>query len=200
MHPLARRHGLTVQELADETLVYIPDSHRAHCLNRPASVVWRHCDGRTPVAELAQILGRELNVAPDERVAELMLHELRQAQLLEICPPLPPRSVSRRRLLAQLGISLVAAPAILSVTAPRAHAQASPAVQRLLDLLDLTPGGGDAPPDGGADAPPDGGPDAPPDGPDGGGPDVPPDVPDGGGPDGPPDGPDGLLLLDGGDV
>ena len=48
--PAARTSGLVVRELAEETLVYDEERHRAHCLNRTAALVWRHCDGKTPVS------------------------------------------------------------------------------------------------------------------------------------------------------
>jgi hypothetical protein len=43
--PQARTEGLTVRELAEETLVYDKERHKAHCLNRTAACVWKHCDG-----------------------------------------------------------------------------------------------------------------------------------------------------------
>jgi len=54
--PLARQDRLVVQELSEEVLVYDLDRHRAHCLNRTAALIWRHCDGSTSVAEMARRL------------------------------------------------------------------------------------------------------------------------------------------------
>src|SRR5262249_13807665 len=61
--PNARTEMLTTQELADEVLVYDMQRHRAHSLNRTAALVWRHCDGNTPVAEIAQRVQQELGTS-----------------------------------------------------------------------------------------------------------------------------------------
>ena len=64
--PEARREDIVVQELPDETLVYDLKRHKALCLNRAAGLVWKHCDGRTSVAEMAVLL---LTGAADTREA-----------------------------------------------------------------------------------------------------------------------------------
>ena len=64
--PLARSEGLLVEELGDETLVYDRESHEAHCLNRSAALVWRHCDGTTTVADMVSLLQQELDIPADE--------------------------------------------------------------------------------------------------------------------------------------
>ena len=77
--PEARRTGLTVRELAEETLVYDLERNKAHCLNRTAGLVWRHCDGRTARAQLAGILHEKLGLPADERLileAAGLLHEV----------------------------------------------------------------------------------------------------------------------------
>ena len=52
--PRMREQGLVVDDLPDEVLVYDLDRHQAHCLNRTAALVWRHCDGQTTVKEIAR--------------------------------------------------------------------------------------------------------------------------------------------------
>ena len=69
--PNARREGLIVEELAEETLVYDLDTHRAHSLNSSATLVWRHCDGRTSVSEMAQIMHDELKAPASEELVML---------------------------------------------------------------------------------------------------------------------------------
>ena len=54
--PRRRQDRLVVRELGDELLVYDLDRHRACCLNASAALVWRHCDGHTPVTEIAKRL------------------------------------------------------------------------------------------------------------------------------------------------
>ncbi len=43
--PLARKADLVTKEVADEVLVYDLKSHKAHCLNQTAALVWKYCDG-----------------------------------------------------------------------------------------------------------------------------------------------------------
>ena len=49
--PKAKTERLIVTKIEDETLVY--DHGRASCLNEFAARVWRECDGKTSVAEIA---------------------------------------------------------------------------------------------------------------------------------------------------
>src|SRR5437763_9240292 len=98
--PRAREEGLLVQELPDETLVYDLNRHRAHSLNRTATLIWRHCDGRTTAAEMAALLQRELNLPADEEVVWMALRRLGRAHLLQerITPPADALRYSRREL------------------------------------------------------------------------------------------------------
>jgi hypothetical protein len=82
MLPQAREEGLVIQEVADETLVYDLERHRAHCLNRTAALVWRRCDGTTPVASLAAQLEEEVGSHVEEGVVWLALERLEKAHLL----------------------------------------------------------------------------------------------------------------------
>ncbi|MDQ5844969.1 MAG: PqqD family protein, partial [Acidobacteriota bacterium] len=54
--PLARQSSLIVKELEDETLVYDQETDQAHCLNETAALVWKNCDGRNSVNEIARLL------------------------------------------------------------------------------------------------------------------------------------------------
>ena len=67
--PRARQDELIVEELQDETLVYDLKRHKAHCLNRTSALVWRRCDGRTTVAEVAALRERELKIPADQAVS-----------------------------------------------------------------------------------------------------------------------------------
>src|SRR5712691_3388551 len=81
--PRARVEGLVIQELPDEVLVYDLDRHRSHCLNRTAAMVWRHCDGRTSVEQMARLLQQELSLSADEEVVRWILDRLGRAHLLQ---------------------------------------------------------------------------------------------------------------------
>src|SRR5437016_10249683 len=54
--PRARKDGLVIQKLTDDVLVYDRRTHKAHCLNRTAAIVWEQCDGNSTVAQVAQSL------------------------------------------------------------------------------------------------------------------------------------------------
>src|SRR5437762_2531757 len=84
MRPKARQsegEGIVIRDLDDETLVYDLRRHRAHCLNRTASFLWRRCDGETAVSDLSAALTSELGTPADERVVWLALRQLDRAQL-----------------------------------------------------------------------------------------------------------------------
>jgi len=122
MKPRARKAGLVIRELEGELLVYDLQGHRAHCLNNSAAVVFRGCDGRTTVSELAARLRRELGVPADERWVRLAIGRLSKAGLLEgAAPAKEVRSPSRRELMRRAGqvagLALLL-PAVTSVVAP----------------------------------------------------------------------------------
>jgi hypothetical protein len=117
MFPQARQHALTVRELADETLVYDQERHKAHCLNATAALVWRHCDGRTSPADLARIVAAELAIPSGEEVVALALEHLARRHLLEQPPEHPGESrISRRETLKKLAIAAASLPIILTIT------------------------------------------------------------------------------------
>lgn len=120
--PQAREGGLLVEELQDETLVYDLKRHRAHCLNDTAAFVWRHCDGRTGIGQLAQLLHGEFGVPADEQIVWFALRRLERAHLLH--EPVKDQSdlpnISRRQLVKKLGRIGIALPLVVSIVSPTA--------------------------------------------------------------------------------
>jgi len=128
--PLARTDGLVVNELPEEVVVYDRESHKAHCLNRTAALVWRRCDGRNPVARIAQLIGRDLQTDISEDLVWYALEQLAKDDLLtEKVVPRPEAVVaataiagarlSRRELVRRLGLAaVVALPLITTIVAP----------------------------------------------------------------------------------
>ena len=112
--PLARTEDLRIQDLGDEIVVYDTRTDEAHCLGPSAASVWRACDGQRPLADLGE---------PDETAAALA--ELADKRLLLERAPGDGSGISRRQLVGRMATAAVAAPLIVSVTAPTAHAQAS---------------------------------------------------------------------------
>ncbi len=122
--PTARQEGLIVNELEDETLVYDLERDEAHCLNQTAALVWKYCDGRTTVKEIATRVGIELKETIDPKVVWLALAQLRKKKLLAERLPRPasglnrPR-ISRRELALKLGrVMVIALPLITTIAAP----------------------------------------------------------------------------------
>lgn len=128
--PQSRTEQLVIQEMADETLVYDLERHKAHCLNRAASAVWSHCDGTTTVAEMAEILERDLDIPADEEVVWLAISQLGKAKLLDGPAQKPFTGVipARREVIKRMGLIGAAAmllPVITSIVAPTAVSAAT---------------------------------------------------------------------------
>ncbi|HEX8185528.1 MAG TPA: PqqD family protein [Blastocatellia bacterium] len=126
--PQARKEGLVVQEIPGELLVYDLSRHKAHCLNQTAAFIWRHCDGKTTVPEIAARLGKEFNVPGDEEVVWVAIDQFNKTHLLRNGVTTAPngKPVSRRAVLRKAGLAAaVGVPLITSIVAPKAMAQAS---------------------------------------------------------------------------
>ena len=124
--PLARKEGLLVEELSDEVLIYDLHRKKAHCLNQAAALIWNHCNGKTGVAEIAQILGANLNTPVDQEMVWFGLREIGRNHLLEkqVLPPSGKIRISRRELIRRVGLA-VSIPLVISVLAPTASASLS---------------------------------------------------------------------------
>jgi hypothetical protein len=124
--PLARREELVIEEFADEILVYDVKRHRGHCLNSTAALVWRRCDGRTTVAEVAATLQEEMSLPASEAVVWMALDRLARAQLLVARVTVPDSRArrTRRALIRAGGISFLL-PVVESIVAPHAAEAAS---------------------------------------------------------------------------
>ncbi|MBC7929965.1 MAG: PqqD family peptide modification chaperone [Rubrivivax sp.] len=120
--PRARAEGLVAREVADETLVYDLESHRAVCLNKTAALVWRSCDGRKTAKGIARTLGEELGEAVPEEVVWLALDQLGRDGLLEtrVARPEALAGLSRRELIRRVSLAaaIVALPLVTSIVAP----------------------------------------------------------------------------------
>lgn len=118
--PIARRQGLIVRELAEEVLVYDEQTNAAHSLSPTAAFVWRHCDGRTSVAEIAALLQEQsssVTVQPDSVWAAI--EELGESDLLEVKAHRIElgKGVTRREAL-KWGAAATAAPLIWTLITP----------------------------------------------------------------------------------
>jgi len=125
--PKARKDQLIVKEVDGEVLIYDLRSDKAHCLNSTAGLVWKYCDGKRGVAEIAKSLGDETQTVVDDRIVLLALDQFEKFHLLEDVPIKPAylAGMKRRELVRRIGIGALALPLIISITAPTALAQAS---------------------------------------------------------------------------
>ena len=122
--PQARNDHLVIKQVADETLVYDLERHRAYCLNAAAGLIWDQCDGRTDANHMAAVLQRELGLPRDEDVVQLGLTGLNKAHLLieRLAPPLLTARYSRRKFLVKAGVVGLAVllPTVISIVSPTA--------------------------------------------------------------------------------
>ena len=125
MRPRSRSAGLRVQPVGDQLVAYDELRQRLHVLNRTVAATWRHCDGRNALADIAELVGRELGIPADERLIALAVEQLHEARLLEDHAPARGTGtdgVSRREMLhwAAAAAAGVFLPVITSCGAPLA--------------------------------------------------------------------------------
>lgn len=118
-NPTARRHNLVIQELPGEVLVYDLDTHKAHCLNESAALVWRSCDGDRSVTDIvAEFESSGLGKVSEDFVW-LALDQLNESSLLDSDIPAAPSKRSRREIVRSIGLaSFAAGPITSSIVAP----------------------------------------------------------------------------------
>lgn len=113
-NPMARKEGLVIQEMPDELLVYDLETNKAHCLNQTASKVWKACDGKSSVKEIANLFDGK-----NEDLIWLAIDQLQENDLLEKEHQLDMQGKSRRELIKKVGLaSVLALPVVASLTAP----------------------------------------------------------------------------------
>lgn len=113
--PRARSDGIVIEDFGDEILTYDLQRHQAHCLSPAAAAVWRLCDGRRTVGQIAAQLRRaDPNV--DDALVWLTLERLHRARLLEEFERRPERlsAPARRELLKRA--ALLGGLAVVSAT------------------------------------------------------------------------------------
>lgn len=123
MNPRARQDDLLTEEAADELVVYDLRRKVAHSLNRSAALVWRNCDGRRSIADLAALLRAELDSIADEDLVLVAIDQLQALDLLE--EPAgrtgdQARSTRRQvvRKVGRVGVLSLLLPTIVTLAAP----------------------------------------------------------------------------------
>ena len=121
--PQARTREIVVQDIESETLVYDLKTNRVLCLNQISAIVWKHCTGKTSIAEIADKLSLELEIIVNEEVVEFAIEQLKRENLLENKSEIITNisNLSRREAIRRIGLtSVVMLPIITSVIAPTA--------------------------------------------------------------------------------
>lgn len=120
--PPVRSQDIVMQDLGQEILLYDLTINKAFCLNQTASIVFRHCDGITNLADL-KFKNRQLS----DEVIFLTLDLLQKNNLIESPNYQSPfADLSRREVIRKVGLaSMIALPLISSVIAPSAAMSAS---------------------------------------------------------------------------
>lgn len=119
--PKARKHGLVVQELPDELLVYDTDRNHALCLNKTAWRVMEACDGETTVEDAALLVSGKLQANIDDNFLWAAIEKLAKKDLLEAgSVPANLPKLGRRDLIRTAGALAVALPLVTTIVAPSA--------------------------------------------------------------------------------
>lgn len=126
--PQARTIDLVTQEMPDEVLIYDLKSHKAHCLNQTAAMVWKYCDGEKSIEDIAARVGKETHKPVERSVVWLALDQLQKANLLQshIARPDDQPGISRRQAMRRLGwTTAIALPLVTTIVAPTAVSAAT---------------------------------------------------------------------------
>ncbi len=126
--PRARKTGLVVKGLNEEVLVYDLERDKAHSLNQSAAFVWKKCNGRRTVSEVAEAMSKEFKVPADEQTVWLALDQLSKFYLLDekVTRPAGMPRISRRDMMRIGAAAAFALPVVISIVAPTAaNAQTS---------------------------------------------------------------------------
>ena len=127
--PKARKNDLVTRQIPGELLVYDLKRHKAYCLNASAAAVWKSCDGKSTVSDLAAKVEKDQESPVDEKFVWLALDQLEKSFLLQTkaSKPIGLRHISRRGLIRAGVATAIALPLITMIVAPTV-AQAATAI------------------------------------------------------------------------
>ena len=129
MYPRARKRGLLVNTVGDETIVFDGERKEAHSLSRMATVVWQYSDGAHSLSQIAAELTKELGVEANEALVLYALDKLASVYMLEedILPEQKGAATRRDgvKRVAAVGVVAVGLPSVLTMTAPTSGMAAS---------------------------------------------------------------------------
>ena len=125
MKPKARKEGIVLKQVADQTLLYDTSINELHSLNASAAAIWTNCDGKKSAGEIAECLCQQ-GIEANEASVELALEQLSSRNLLQDPMPEPSSTTKKhRREMLKVLTTALAIPVITSIVAPQARASAS---------------------------------------------------------------------------
>jgi hypothetical protein len=128
-YPKARKIGLLVSKIADETVVYDTERDTTSCLNDLAVAVWEACDGESDAGSIVAVLKSAGFQDATDQIVLLAVDRLQQSGLLEESVDLDAnngKQLSRREMLQLLGARAAALlPVVTTVVVPPPIAAAS---------------------------------------------------------------------------
>src|SRR5262245_54117096 len=112
--PKARKNDMVTRQIPGELLVYDLKRHRACCVTDAAAAVWKSCDGKLTVSELAAKLESDQKSPVDEKIVWLALDQLEKFCLLQTkatkplgLPPISRRSIVRAGIATAIALPIV---------------------------------------------------------------------------------------------
>jgi hypothetical protein len=119
--PKGRRDQIVEQEVDGEILIYDLRADKALCLNKTSALIWQSCDGKRTVAQINDLLGKQLQTETNEDIVWLALDQLSKEKLIEPTVDVAARfgGMSRRQIIKNVGLgSVIALPVVASLVAP----------------------------------------------------------------------------------
>lgn len=121
--PRVRINEIVVRSHQNEVLIYDLKTNKAYCLNETSAAVWRLCNGKRSISEIAIFLQNNLGVPISKDFVCLAIQQFETENLSENGDDRQrfPGDISRRKLIRRIGsTSLAALPLITSIVAPPA--------------------------------------------------------------------------------
>lgn len=128
LSPKSRTDGIVVQETKDEIMIYDLERNKAVCLNQTAGDVWKLCNGKRTISEIAQVLSEKENHPVSDQLVLLAVEQLKSESLFSNSEEIDTSfdGLSRRDIVRKVGVaSMIALPIVSSIVAPTAIAAQS---------------------------------------------------------------------------
>jgi hypothetical protein len=135
--PNAKFDNLVVQEFANEILIYNLKNNKAYSLNETSTLVWKNCDGKKDITQIAAQIEETLNQKVPEDLVWLALDNLKKEGLITLEGDSAKLvGINRREVIKKVGLATMAAlPLLVSITAPTAANAQSNGIEACTDCV-----------------------------------------------------------------